>query len=167
MRIRAIETGVGIFMLAGIFSLILLGFKVSNLSLTPNHQTYTLYAEFDNIGSLNDRARIAIGGVTIGRVSNIILNKKTYMAKVTLNIDNKIDNIPVDSTAAIMTAGLLGEKYIAISIGGENRYLKPGDTFSDTQSALILENLIGKFLLKSGASGAQSNTVISGNHEQF
>lgn len=167
MHMRTVEISVGAFILAGIFALILLGFKVSNLSLTPNRQTYTLYAEFDNVGSLSERARVAIGGVTIGRVSSVVLNKKTYMAKVTLNIDSQINNIPVDSTVSIMTAGLLGEKYIGISIGGESKYLKPGDTFTDTQSALILENLIGKFLLKSGASGMQSNTAISGSHEQF
>ena len=156
MRMRTIEISVGAFMLAGVFALVLLALKVSGLSLNSNHQTYTLYAEFDNIGGLNDRARIAIGGVTVGRVTNISLDKKTYMARVTLNIDQNIDNIPIDSSASIMTAGLLGEKYLSISIGGSDNYFKPGDTFSDTQSALVLENLIGKFLLNAGNSNKSS-----------
>ena len=152
MRVRIIEISVGCFMLAGIFALILLALKVSGLSLHPNQKNYTLYAEFDNVEALNDRARIAIGGVTVGRITSVSLDKKNYMARVTMSINEETDNIPVDSTASIMTAGLLGEKYISISIGGEDRYLKPGDTFSDTQPALVLENLIGKFLLNSGSN---------------
>lgn len=168
MRMRTIEISVGAFMLAGIFALVLLALKVSGLSLNQSHQTYTLYAEFDNIGPLTDRARIAIGGVTVGRVTDISLDKKTYMARVTLSINKNIDNIPIDSTASIMTAGLLGEKYISISIGGENHYFKPDDTFSDTQSAIILENLIGKFLLNSGSSdkSSQSQSPATSN-DQF
>jgi len=168
MRMRTVEISVGAFILAGVFALILLALKVSGLSLSNTHQTYTLYAEFDNIGGLNNRARVAIGGVTVGRVTNIKLDKKTYMARVAMSINDNINNIPTDSAAAITTAGLLGEKYISISIGGEDHYFKEGDTFSDTQSALILENLIGKFLLGAGNSEKSSSAnQPTTNNDQF
>ena len=147
MRMRTIEISVGVFILAGMFALVLLALKVSGLSLTGNSQTYELYAEFDHVGSLTHRAKVAMAGVTIGRVVGIELNKQTYMARVTMAIDSNVDNIPVDSTAAIETAGLLGEKYIGISIGGATEYLRPGELFDDTQSAIVLEDLIGKFML--------------------
>ncbi len=153
-------------MLAGIFALILLALKVSGLSLSGSHQTYTLYANFDNIGGLTNRARVAIGGVTIGRITHIALDKKTYMARVSMEVNQNVDNIPLDSSAAIMTSGLLGEKYISISIGGENHYFKNGDTFTDTQSAIILENLIGKFLLKSDSDDSSKSTP-STNSDTF
>lgn len=147
MRMRTIEISVGVFILAGMFALFLLALKVSGLSLTGNSQTYELYAEFDHVGSLTHRAKVAMAGVTIGRVVGIELNKQTYMARVTMAIDSNVDNIPVDSTAAIETAGLLGEKYVGISIGGATEYLRPGELFDDTQSAIVLEDLIGKFML--------------------
>lgn len=147
MRMRTIEISVGVFILAGMFALVLLALKVSGLSLTGNSQTYELYAEFDHVGSLTHRAKVAMAGVTIGRVVGIELNKQTYMARVTMAIDSNVDNIPVDSTAAIETAGLLGEKYVGISIGGATEYLRPGELFDDTQSAIVLEDLIGKFML--------------------
>ena len=147
MRMRTIEISVGVFILAGMFALVLLALKVSGLSLAGTSQTYELYAEFDHVGSLTHRAKVAMAGVTIGRVVGIELNKQTYMARVTMAIDSNVDNIPVDSTAAIETAGLLGEKYIGISIGGAAEYLRPGELFDDTQSAIVLEDLIGKFML--------------------
>lgn len=157
MRMRTVEIGVGIFILAGMFALILLALQVSGLAMNDRSETYQLYAEFDNIGSLTHRAKVSMAGVVIGRVVDIELNKKTYMARVRMVIDSDIDNIPIDSTAAIETAGLLGEKYIGISIGGAAEFLLPDEFFDDTQSAIVLEHLIGKFVM--GAVGKKEEGI--------
>ncbi len=147
MRMRTVEISVGAFMLAGMLALVAMAVKVSGLSLKSGGETYELHAYFDNTGALKPRSKISMAGVTVGKVKNIELDKTTYMAKVVMDIDQRIDNIPIDSTASIVTAGLLGEQYISISIGGDEAYLRDGERFEDTQSALILEELIGKFLL--------------------
>ncbi|MBO9484423.1 MULTISPECIES: outer membrane lipid asymmetry maintenance protein MlaD [Gammaproteobacteria] len=147
MRIRTLEISVGAFMLAGMLALVLLAVKVSGLSLKAGGETYELNAYFDNIGALKPRSKISMAGVTIGKVKSVELDKETYMARVVMDIDQQIDNIPIDSTASIVTAGLLGEQYISISIGGDEAFLRDGERFEDTQSALIIEELIGKFLL--------------------
>ncbi|MFK0573033.1 outer membrane lipid asymmetry maintenance protein MlaD [Endozoicomonas sp.] len=147
MRMRTLEISVGAFMLAGVLALVAMAIKVSGLSPKSGGETYELHAYFDNAGSLKSRSKISMAGVTIGKVEKVTLDKNTYMAKVVMDIDQRIDNIPIDSTAAIVTAGLLGEQYISISIGGDEEYLRNGERFEDTQSALILEELIGKFLL--------------------
>ena len=127
----------------------LLALRVSGLSINAEAGTYRIYASFDNVGALTKRAKVSLAGVTVGRVVEIELNRETYMARVVMDIDNQVDNIPVDSSAAIMTAGLLGEKFIGLSIGGAQEYLKAGESIDDTQSAVVLEDLIGKFLLGS------------------
>ncbi|WP_330926571.1 outer membrane lipid asymmetry maintenance protein MlaD [Candidatus Sororendozoicomonas aggregata] len=147
MRMRTVEISVGAFMLAGILAMFVLALKVSGLSLSTSRTSYQLTAEFDNIGALKKRAKVTMAGVIIGKVTDISYNKQTYMAHVELAINSRIDNIPLDSTAAIVTAGLLGEKYVSISVGGDEQFLKSGDRIEDTQSALILEDLIGKVLL--------------------
>lgn len=147
MRMRTVEISVGGFMIAGMLALVVLALKVSGLSLESNEKTYKVTAMFDNTGALKARAKVAMAGVIIGKVTHVELDKHTYMARVEMEIDADVDNIPVDSTASIVTAGLLGEKYIGISIGGEEDYIKDGGRFEDTQSAVILEELIGKFLL--------------------
>ncbi len=149
MRMRTVEISVGAFLLAGIFALVLLALRVSGLSVNTEAGTYRIYASFDNVGSLTKRAKVSMAGVTIGRVVDIALDKNTYMARVTMDIDNSVDNIPVDSSAAILTAGLLGEKFIGLSIGGAMEFLQAGESIDDTQSAIVLEDLIGKFLLGS------------------
>ena len=149
MRMRTVEISVGAFMLAGILALMALALKVSGLSIKDAQDTYELHALFDNAGALKPRSKVSMAGVTIGRVKEIRLDKTTYMAEVVMDINQNIDNIPLDSTASIVTAGLLGEKYISISIGGDMEYLRAGDRFEDTQSAIILEDLIGRFLLGS------------------
>jgi phospholipid/cholesterol/gamma-HCH transport system substrate-binding protein len=146
---RTVEISVGGFMLAGMLALVVLALKVSGLSLESGKQTYAVTAMFDNAGTLKPRAKVSMAGVIIGRVTKVTLDKDTYMAKVEMEIDASVDNIPLDSTASIITAGLLGEKYIGISIGGDIDYIKDGGRFEDTQSAVILEELIGKFLLGS------------------
>ena len=147
MRMKTVEISVGGFMIAGVLALIVLALKVSGLSLGTDHRTYQVHAMFDNTGALKPRAKVAMAGVTIGKVTRVSLDKHTYMARVDMEINAEVDNIPVDSTASIVTAGFLGEKYIGISVGGDEEYLKNGGLFEDTQSAVILEELIGKFLL--------------------
>ncbi|CDZ94327.1 MULTISPECIES: outer membrane lipid asymmetry maintenance protein MlaD [Pseudomonadaceae] len=148
MRIRTLEIGVGLFLLAGVLALLLLSLRVSGLSVS-NGDTYRLYAYFDNIAGLTVRSKVTMAGVTIGKVTAIDLDRESYTGRVTMEIQQDVDILPYDSTASILTAGLLGEKYIGISVGGEEETLGDGDTIRDTQSSLVLEDLIGKFLLNS------------------
>ena len=148
MRIRTLEIGVGLFLLAGLLALLLLSLRVSGLNVDSS-DTYQLYAYFDNIAGLSVRSKVTMAGVTIGKVTAIDLDRESYTGRVTLEIQKDIDILPVDSTASILTAGLLGEKYVGISVGGEEETLGEGDTIRDTQSSLVLEELIGKFLLNS------------------
>lgn len=147
MQIRTLEIGVGLFLLAGLLALLLLALRVSGLSVGSAGETYKVYAHFDNIAGLTVRAKVTMAGVTIGRVTAIDLDRDSYTGRVTMELEKKVDNLPTDSTASILTAGLLGEKYIGISVGGDDQSLKDGSTIRDTQSALVLEDLIGKFLL--------------------
>ncbi|BCR26024.1 outer membrane lipid asymmetry maintenance protein MlaD [Aquipseudomonas alcaligenes] len=149
MQSRSLEIGVGLFLLAGLLALLLLALRVSGLSATSSGDTYKLYANFDNIAGLTVRAKVTMAGVTIGKVTAIDLDRDSYTGRVTMEIEKRVDNLPLDSTASILTAGLLGEKYIGISVGGEEELLADGSTIHDTQSALVLEDLIGKFLINS------------------
>ena len=149
MQSRSLEIGVGLFLLAGLLALLLLALRVSGLSATSSGDTYKLYANFDNIAGLTVRAKVTMAGVTIGKVTAIDLDRDSYTGRVTMDIEKQVNNLPIDSTASILTAGLLGEKYIGISVGGEEEVLADGGQISDTQSALVLEDLIGKFLLNS------------------
>ena len=155
MQNRTMEIGVGLFLLAGILALLLLALRVSGLSPTASTDTYKLYANFDNIAGLTVRAKVTMAGVTIGKVTAIDLDRDNYMARVTLQLEKAVDNLPTDSTASILTAGLLGEKYIGLSVGGEDTVLKDGGTIHDTQSSLVLEDLIGKFLLNTVSKEAK------------
>jgi len=155
MQNRTLEIGVGLFLLAGILALLLLALRVSGLSPTASTDTYKLYANFDNIAGLTVRAKVTMAGVTIGKVTAIDLDRDNYMARVTLQLEKAVDNLPTDSTASILTAGLLGEKYIGLSVGGEDTVLKDGGTIHDTQSSLVLEDLIGKFLLNTVSKDAK------------
>ena len=155
MQNRTMEIGVGLFLLAGILALLLLALRVSGLSPTASTDTYKLYANFDNIAGLTVRAKVSMAGVTIGKVTAIDLDRDNFTARVTLQIEKSVDNLPTDSTASILTAGLLGEKYIGISVGGEDTLLKDGGTIHDTQSSLVLEDLIGKFLLNTVSKDAK------------
>ncbi len=155
MQNRTMEIGVGLFLLAGILALLLLALRVSGLSPTASTDTYKLYANFDNIAGLTVRAKVTMAGVTIGKVTAIDLDRDNYMARVTLQLEKAVDNLPTDSTASILTAGLLGEKYIGLSVGGEDTLLKDGGTIHDTQSSLVQEDLIGKFLLNTVSKDAK------------
>ncbi|WP_252274677.1 outer membrane lipid asymmetry maintenance protein MlaD [Pseudomonas subflava] len=149
MQSRSLEIGVGLFLLAGLLALLLLALRVSGLSAASSSDTYRLYANFDNIAGLTVRAKVTMAGVTIGKVTAIDLDRDSYTGRVTMEVEKRVDNLPADSTASILTAGLLGEKYIGISVGGEEDLLKDGNTIHDTQSSLVLEDLIGKFLMNS------------------
>lgn len=146
-RSKTMELGVGLFMLAGILGLVFLGLRVSGLSLSVPSETFRLEANFANIGGLKPRARVTMAGVTVGRVESIALDTDWYDARVVMELDGELEGqLPEDSTAAILTAGLLGEQYIGLSVGGAPETLGDGDTVRDTQSALVLEELIQQFV---------------------
>jgi phospholipid/cholesterol/gamma-HCH transport system substrate-binding protein len=142
---RTIETLVGLFMILGFLALAFLALRVSGLTVDSTQNTYKVYAQFDDVGGLTARARVTLAGVPIGKVTKITLDKKAYNAVVEMKINSAVDNLPVDTIAAIQTSGLLGENYVAFSIGADTKYLKNGDTIFDTQPALNLEKLIGAF----------------------
>ncbi len=142
---KTVELVVGLFMLAGMVALLFLALQVSGLSLDSQKNSYRVYALFDDLGGLSVRGKVSMAGVTIGRVSNVTLEKETYSALVEMEIFSDVDNLTVDSVASIQTSGLLGDKYVAISVGGDEETLADGDTIFDTQSALNLEKLIGAF----------------------
>ena len=146
MRTRVIEMAVGLFMVAGIAALFFLAIKVSGLSDEAARPSYRVYASFQNAGGLTVRAKVTMAGVVIGRVSDIRLDPQTFKAKVAMDIYNDVNSIDDDAVAAILTSGLLGEKYIGIAPGAGETILKNGDVIEQTQSSLVLEELIGKFL---------------------
>jgi phospholipid/cholesterol/gamma-HCH transport system substrate-binding protein len=149
MQTRTQEIGVGLFIMAGFLALLLLALRVSGLTVSSTDQSYKVYAYFDNIAGLTVRAKVTMAGVIIGKVTAIDLDHDSYTGRVTMEINDQVNNLPEDSTASVLTAGLLGEKYIGISIGGEEGTLTNESVIHDTQSALVLEDLIGKFLLNS------------------
>ncbi|BCB70549.1 outer membrane lipid asymmetry maintenance protein MlaD [Vreelandella aquamarina] len=146
-RSKTMEFGVGLFMLAGIIGLVFLGLRVSGLTLSAPSDTFRLEANFANIGGLKPRARVTMAGVTVGRVEAIELDTEWYDARVVLSLNSDLEGqLSQDTTAAILTAGLLGEQYIGLSVGGAPEVLQDGDTIRDTQSALVLEELIQQFV---------------------
>ncbi|WP_417618608.1 outer membrane lipid asymmetry maintenance protein MlaD [Oceanisphaera sp.] len=155
MKYSKLEFSVGCFMLAGIGALLLLAFKVAGVNVKGQGESYTLYAKFDNIGGLKVRSPIKVGGVVVGRVSDIKLDPKDQVPVVTLTVSRSAGVFSESSTAAIQTSGLLGEQYLGLSPGFVDEemgigMLKDGDTITDTQSALVLEELIGKFIYSIG-----------------
>jgi len=148
MEKRALEFWVGVFVIAGILALVMLAFKVGNLTSSDVSNPYTVEARFENIGGLKVKSPVTMAGVRIGRVTGVSFDKKTYQAVVELSIDGRYKNIPDDSSVSILTSGLLGEQYIGITAGGSDEYLKSGDKILLTQSALVLENLIGQMMVK-------------------
>jgi len=152
-RERMIEILVGAFMAAGFVALFFLAMQVSNLSASGGGDVYRLTARFENVGSLKVRSPVTMAGVRVGRVADIRFDKSTYEAVVALHIERGFDTIPDDTFASIFTAGLLGEQYIGLSPGGSDVYLAEGDTFMHTQSAIVLEQMIGQFLFKKAEEG--------------
>jgi len=150
MSKKGIETLVGAFVLLGILGLLFLALKAANLASFSTHDTYTLQARFDNIGGLKVRAPVRSAGVTVGRVSGISLDGKTYQGVVTMEVEKGFQ-FPKDTSAKILTAGLLGDQYIGLEPGGDEKNLVAGDVIKTTQSAVVLENLIGQFLFNKAA----------------
>jgi phospholipid/cholesterol/gamma-HCH transport system substrate-binding protein len=148
MQMRTIEIVVGAFMLAGLISLAVLAVRVSGFNVGAETNTYSVYAKFENIGGLVVRSKVSIAGVVVGQVADIDLDQKTFTALVRLEINGDINQISTDSNAAILTEGLLGGKFIGLTVGAEDQYLQDGSYISDTQSAIVLEDMIGKFLMK-------------------
>lgn len=153
---RTIEILVGVFMAAGFVALFFLAMQVSNLSSAPSGDGYRLTARFDNVGSLKVRSPVKMAGVRIGRVASVGFDQDTYEAVVTMVIEPQFDSIPTDTFANIYTAGLLGEQYVGLEAGGSEDYLRDEDQIVHTQSALVLEQMIGQFLFNKAQEGAQS-----------
>jgi len=145
MSKRNLEALVGLFVLLGVGALVFLAFKAANLGNIGGGATYTLQARFDNIGGLKPRAAVRTAGVTVGRVSSIVLDPATFQGLVTMEIQRSYQ-FPKDTAAKILTSGLLGDQYIGLEPGGDDASLAAGDSIAQTQSAVVLENLIGQFL---------------------
>jgi phospholipid/cholesterol/gamma-HCH transport system substrate-binding protein len=158
---RTTESLVGLFLLAAIAALIVLAFKVSGLTSFFKPEGYDITATFDEIGQLKVRAPIKMGGVTIGEVTGIHLDPATFRAVVNMRIDKNVNDIPNDSSASILTAGLLGDNYIAITPMYSTEYLKQGSELQETHPAIILEKLIGQFMFKISNSGSTNNETTN------
>ena len=142
---KKIEILVGAFVLLGMLGLVFLALQAANLGSIGGGDTYTVQARFDNIGGLKPRAPVRSAGVLVGRVTGISLDPDTFQGVVTMDIDSAF-RFPKDSAAKILTAGLLGDQYVGLDAGGDDANLAPGGTIAQTQSAVVLENLIGQFL---------------------
>ncbi len=160
MNKKGIETLVGLFVLMGLAGLLFLALKAANLGSFNGGDSYQVQARFDNIGGLKTRAPVRSAGVTVGRVTGISLDGKTYQGVVTLDIQ-KAFQFPKDSSAKILTAGLLGDQYIGIEPGGDEKNLAAGDVIKQTQSAVVLENLIGQFLFNKAAEAGSAGSGAS------
>lgn len=143
-----IEIWVGLFVLLTIACVAFIALQVSNFSAVKEKPSYQVEALFSNIGGLTVRAPVKVSGVVIGRVADISIDPISYRAKVKMNIYNQYNDLPADSSASILTSGLLGSQYIGIEIGGDDEVLTNGSRVDYTQSALVLENLIGQFMVK-------------------
>lgn len=143
---------VGLFVLIGLVAVAALSFRVGNLGANDNGEGYQVLAKFENIGGLTSKAPVRMSGVTIGRVISISIDPTDYTAKVLMELSSEHRNLPTDSSAAILTAGLLGSQYVGLEPGAEDDYLVQGDEIEFTQSAMVLEKLIGQFFLNSTES---------------
>ncbi|MCK4586551.1 MAG: outer membrane lipid asymmetry maintenance protein MlaD [Gammaproteobacteria bacterium] len=147
MYSKTVQVWVGIFVMAGMASLLMLSMKVSNISAFTETDGYEVTANFANIGGLKVRSPVSMAGVVVGRVAKIGFDRESYEAVVTIKIQDQYDNIPEDASASIFTAGLLGEQYIGLEAGGAEEFLKQGSDIQLTQSAIVLEQIIGQFLV--------------------
>ena len=159
MQKRSLEIWVGLFMLAGIAALAMLAVQVSSAG-SGGGDTYRLEARFDNVGGLNVKAPVMIGGVKVGRVGEIWIDKEDYVPVVGLDILKDYAELPIDTGASILTSGLLGAQFIGLSPGSDEFYLEPGDTMDFTQSAIQLESLISQFMFNQGSGKDKENESI-------
>ena len=149
---RTVELGTGLFVLLGLSALLFLTTQTSNLGSYLGGSGYNVIARFNNVGGLSVRAPVTMAGVTIGRVEDISFDDQQFKALVRLQIEARFDQIPEDSDASILTSGLLGGQYIGLNPGGSLESLKEGSEIEFTQSAIVLEDLVGRFLLQSGGN---------------
>ncbi len=156
MQRQNLELTVGFFVALGLLALTMLAFKVGNLSAADIRDGYKIRARFDNIGGLKAKAPVTVAGVRVGRVSEIYIDPKDYQAIAVLNIGNQ-HSLPRDTSASILTSGLLGEQYVSLEPGGAPEVLKDGDELKLTQSALVLEKLIGQFLFSKASESNNAN----------
>ena len=150
MQRKSLDIWVGLFVLLGAASLMFLALKAGNMSSLSFGQTYSVITKFDNIGGLKPQAPVKSAGVVVGRVGEIKFDDKSFQATVTLNLESRY-KFPKDSSAKILTSGLLGEQYIGLEPGGDSQNLAAGDRIKMTQSAVVLENLISQFLFSKAA----------------
>jgi phospholipid/cholesterol/gamma-HCH transport system substrate-binding protein len=149
------DVWVGLFVLIGAAALVFLALQSANLLSLSFQSSYRVSARFDNIGGLKPKAAVKSAGVVVGRVESITFDDQTFQARVDLNIDNRF-HFPKDSSLKILTSGLLGEQYVGVEAGADEKVLAAGDTIGNTQSAVVLENLIGQFLYNKAAEGPAS-----------
>ncbi len=149
------DVWVGLFVLLGAVAILFLALQSANLLSLSFQKTYTVQAKFDNVGGIKPKAAVRSAGVVVGRVENIVFDDKTFQAVVTLALENRYV-FPKDSSLKILTSGLLGEQYLGIEPGADDKTLAAGDTISSTQSAVVLENLISQFLFSKAADGADT-----------
>lgn len=169
MQTKKSEIWVGLFLLLALLAGLFICLKAADVASMRTEPTYRIYATFDNIGGLKANSPVRIGGVVIGRVSDISLDPKTYLPRVTLDIEERYNQIPDTSSLAIRTSGLLGEQYLALNVGFDDpemgtSMLKEGSTIQDTKSAMVLEDLIGQFLYNSkGGDNKNSGDAAAQN----
>lgn len=156
MKVKIVEVMVGMFIVGGIAALFMLAMKVSNLSSFSDQVGYELIARFDNVGGLKPMSPVNAGGVRVGRVVSVSYDQDQYEAEVHMVINSKYDRFPKDTSAAIYTSGLLGEQYVSLEPGAEDVFLKDGDQIQLTQSALVMEKVVGQFLFSKAAEGPAS-----------
>ncbi|HIG64869.1 MAG TPA: outer membrane lipid asymmetry maintenance protein MlaD [Methyloprofundus sp.] len=149
MPCKSLEILVGLFVSLCIAALFFLALQVSNYSDLQDNGSYTVNAHFENVGGLKSKALVSMAGVPIGRVTEISFDSDNYDALVKIRIDARYNNLPSDTSASILTSGLLGDKYIGLTPGGLDEFLQEGDNIELTQSALVLERLISQFLFNS------------------
>lgn len=162
MQTKKSEIWVGIFLLIACLAALFVCLKAANVTSLRSEPTYQVYATFDNIGGLKINSPVRIGGVVVGRVADIGLDQKTYLPRVTLDLEEQYNQIPDSSSLAIRTSGLLGEQYLALNVGFDDpdmgtSMLKEGSTIQDTKSAMVLEDLIGQFLYSNKGSGDKNS----------
>ena len=158
MRKSAIDVWVGIFVAIGLLAALFLALKVGNMNAVSFQPTYTITARFDNIGGLKPRAPVKSAGVVVGRIADIRFDDTTYQATVTMTLERSYQ-FPKDSSAKILTSGLLGEQYVGLEAGGSDLMLAQGNMITQTQSAVVLENLISQFLYNKAADGGKDESA--------
>ncbi|MEF7616439.1 outer membrane lipid asymmetry maintenance protein MlaD [Aquincola sp. MAHUQ-54] len=162
MNKKRIEILVGLFVVLGLLGMLFLALKAANLASFGRNQTYTVTAAFDNIGGLKPRAAVRSAGVVVGRVTSIKLDPKTYKGLVTMELSEGV-HFPEDSSAKILTSGLLGDQYVGIEPGGTLASLAAGSMIKETQSAVVLEDLISQMLFSRAADAGTAPPSLDGS----